>query len=312
MSTILVTGAAGFIGSHTAEQLLTAGHCVIALDNFRTGLPANLTIARANSGFVFEETDVSLEGRLDEAVAKHHPDAIIHLAALIGVQESVGNPSLNYQLNVQATHFAAEAARRHSVPRVVFASSAAVYGDAGDQPIEEWHPKAPLSPYGAAKLASEALLLGHATAYRFTVVCLRYFNVFGPRQLPSSPYAGVISLFSERLRAGERPTIYGDGLQTRDFISVHDVAQANVLAAIRPVLGSCALNVCTGRSTSLNDLGGIFGHLHRRLFAPVFEASRPGEIRHSRGAPGLASRDLGFTARVTLEAGLSELAEAAR
>lgn len=312
MSTFLLTGAAGFIGSHTVEQLLDAGHCVIGLDNFRTGIPSNLAVARLNPGFIFEEADVCMDGLLDASVARHRPDAIIHLAAMVGVQESIHNPALNFRLNVQSTHLVAEAARRHAVPRIVFASSAAVYGDTGDLAIEERHPKAPLAPYGAAKLASEALLLGDAAVYRFTAACLRYFNVFGPRQVPGSPYAGVISLFADCLRAGNGPTIYGDGQQTRDFISVHDAARANVLAATRPGLGSCSLNICTGRSTSLNALAGILSGLYRRPFDPAYEPVRPGDIRHSRGAPGLALRELEFTAQVTLEAGLSEIADSAR
>src|SRR5262249_34533843 len=156
-------------------------------------------------------------------VAAEKPDAIIHLAALVSVHESMTNPALNHLLNVHATHLIAEAARSAGVKRIVFASSAAVYGHSAELPIRESAEKNPISPYGAAKLASEAILLGHAAAFSLTVRCQRYFNVFGPRQDPSSPYSGVISIFERRYREGTPVTIFGDGQQTRDFISVHDV-----------------------------------------------------------------------------------------
>jgi len=193
-------------------------------------------------------------------VAAKKPDAIIHLAALVSVQESMTNPDLNYALNIHATHLVAEAARRHAVHRIVFASSAAIYGDTTDFPIRESTDKKPISPYGSAKLASEAILLGHGAAFGLTVRCQRYFNVFGPRQDPASPYSGVISIFDRRYRDGKGVTIYGDGQQTRDFISVHDVARANVLAATAPTVSSGVANICTGRATSLLEVisgGGV-------------------------------------------------------
>ncbi len=307
MSQLLVTGAAGFIGSHTTDQLLAAGHRVIGVDNLRTGKRANLDAALRSPHFAFREADVAAPGLLDGLVAEARPDAIIHLAALVSVQESMTNPDLNYTLNLHATHLVAEAARRHHVGRIVFASSAAIFGDTTDLPIREETPKRPISPYGAAKLASEAVLLGHGSAFGFTVRCQRYFNVFGPRQDPASPYSGVISIFDRRYREGKPITIYGDGQQTRDFISVHDVARANVIAATQPGVASGAANICTGRATSLLDIVGIFRSHYPAAGTPQHAAPRTGDIIHSRGEPTVAANELGFRAAVSVAEGLAEL-----
>jgi UDP-glucose 4-epimerase len=307
MSHVLVTGAAGFIGSHTVDQLLAAGHTVTGVDNFRTGRRQNLAAALAHPGFTLHELDVAQPGSLDRAVAGARPDAIIHLAALVSVQESMTDPALNFALNVQASHLVAEAARGHGVRRIVFASSAAIYGDTTDLPIREDTAKQPISPYGAAKLASESLLLGHGAAFGLTVRCQRYFNVFGPRQDPASPYSGVISIFDRRYREGKGVTIYGDGGQTRDFISVHDVARANVLAATRPDLRSGAANICTGRATSLLEVIAVFRQQYPAVPPPTHAAPRAGDIIHSRGTPTEAAAALGFHAAVSVEDGLREL-----
>lgn len=309
MPPILVTGAAGFIGSHTCDQLLTAGYEVVGVDNFRTGTRANLQQANAHAGFHFSELDITREGDLDRLIGARHPVAIIHLAALVSVPESLSDPALNFQLNVAATQSIAELARRHAIPRVVFASSAAVYGDGEDIPLREEAPTRPISPYGGAKLASESILLAHAAAFGFTVRCHRYFNVFGPRQDPRSPYSGVISLFCAKMQAGVAPQIYGDGEQSRDFISVHDVARANVLAATAPGLSSGVANVCTGTATSLNQLAVALRKILRTAPGATHAAPRNGDIRHSLGCPQKAQRDFGFKAGVTLEAGLRELME---
>jgi UDP-glucose 4-epimerase len=307
MSHVLVTGAAGFIGSHTVDQLLAAGHTVTGADNFRTGRRSNLAAAATHAAFTLHEIDVAQPGRLDRLVADVRPDALIHLAALVSVQESMSDPALNFSLNVHTTHLAAEAARAHGVRRLVFASSAAIYGDTTDLPIREDTAQRPISPYGAAKLASESLLLGHGAAFGFTVRCQRYFNVFGPRQDPASPYSGVISIFDRRYREGKGVTIYGDGGQTRDFISVHDVARANVLAATRPDLPSGVANICTGRATSLLEVVEVFRQHYPAVPPPIHAPPRAGDIVHSRGTAGEATRILGFQAEVSVAEGLREL-----
>lgn len=310
MAHVLVTGGAGFIGSHTVDRLLAAGHTVTVVDNFRTGRRANLSDAQKSPAFRLFEADVAETGALGAIVASARPDAIIHLAALVSVQESMSNPELNYALNVRATHFVAEAARLHGVKRLVFASSAAIYGDTSDLPIRETSGKKPISPYGAAKLASEALLLGHGAAFGITVRCQRYFNVFGPRQDPASPYSGVISIFDRRYREGKGVSIFGDGRQTRDFISVHDVARANLIAATAAKLESGVANICTGRATSLLDAVAVFAGHYPSAPAVIHAPPRVGDIVHSLGAPEVAATELGFRAEVEVSEGLMELIRA--
>ncbi len=307
MARVFITGAAGFIGSHTADLLLGEGHAVFGVDNFRTGKAANLKFARAHSGLEFREIDVAATGLLGAAVGDFRPDAIIHLAALVSVPESIANPAENDRLNFQATRLVAEAAKAHGVKRIVFASSAAVYGANPNLPLEEGASCAPLSPYGTAKLASEKLLLALAASHGIVVRCHRYFNVFGPRQDPRSPYSGVISLFSDRLAQGTPPVIHGDGEQTRDFIHVSDVARANVMAATKPGIASGVANICTGHAVSLNVLYQTLSRVFGQQLPPTHGPAREGDIRHSLGSPAQARRDLDFVATMRLEDGLRTL-----
>lgn len=303
---VVVTGGAGFIGSHTCELLLGQGAEVLALDNLATGHLANLNHLKSAAGLRFEELDVATGNALANAVESFKPDAIIHLAALVSVQESIVNPELNFERNVTATQRVIEAARTNNVSRLVFASSAAIFGDNTELPLNESSDKRPLSPYGAAKLASECLLMGAAYSYNLTVTANRYFNVYGPRQDPKSPYSGVMSIFLDRFRAGKGVTVFGDGQQTRDFIFVKDVARMNVLGAASSQTGFQAFNVCTGRSTSLLDLIAEFRKYFPDAPETAFAESRKGDIIHSLGDPTAARNAMGFDATTTLSEGLKQ------
>lgn len=311
-STIVVTGAAGFIGSHTVDQLLYRGHRVIGVDNLSTGAKANLSRAYNSPNFELHQRDI-LEPSLMNALCKQvKPDAIIHLAALVSVARAEEEPQFNFQLNVQATQVVAEAARLAGVPRVVFASSAAVYGNNPEMPLTEKSATEPVGHYGTTKLMSEMLLHQYGRSYGITTVCNRYFNVFGPRQDPSSPYSGVISLFTDRF-AKERPvTIFGDGQQTRDFVSVHDVSYANTLAALTPNVESGSYNICTGQAHSLLDLISTLQKDYGRSQPPHFDAPRGGDIKHSLGSPDLAAEKLGFKAHIDFDRAISELSSVVR
>lgn len=309
MAKILLTGAAGFIGSHTTDLLLAAGHEVVGVDNLRTGKEENLRRALTSPRFRWHRCDVTTP-EFQHLVRAEQPAAILHLAALVSVPESIAQPELNDLLNVRATAHVIEAARAAgSVRRIAFASSAAVYGANPALPLTEDAEKKPLSPYGAAKLHSEGLLAAAAAQdHHLSTVALRYFNVFGPRQDPRSPYSGVISIFSAALREGRAITLHGDGGQTRDFIAVADVARANLAALTAASTGSLVVNVCTGRATSLNALLRTM-HAVGGFAAPqvTHGPERAGDIRHSLGAPAQAQARLGFTARDDLETGLRAL-----
>ena len=305
MAKILVTGAAGFIGSHTADLLLASGHDVLGIDNFRTGREENLANAARNPHFRFLREDITADGLLIRIVAAEKPEAILHLAALVSVPESITDPVLNRRLNLEATHQIAAAAASGSVRRVVFASSAAVYGTNADLPLHETAQTRPLSPYGEAKLESEKILADLSRSQpAISTVALRYFNVYGPRQDPRSPYSGVISILAAAFRDGRPFTLHGDGGQTRDFISIADVAMANELALTRPVNGSLVLNVCTGQATALTEMIRVMGTITGRSLDPARQPAREGDIRHSRGAPEAAQRHLGFRSANSIETGL--------
>jgi len=309
---VLVTGAAGFIGSHTVDALLESGHEVVAVDSFRTGRATNIRQCAKQTGFVFEFADVSQEGALKLMCLKYRPDTIIHLAGLVSVVQAQEEPDLNFLLNIQTTHTVAETARACGVRRVVFASSAAVYGDIADLPVREQGETRPISLYGTAKRVSEQILDGHAKSFGLEVASLRFFNVYGPRQDPRSPYSGVMSIFADRFAAGEKIHVFGDGSQTRDFVSVFDVARALVLGATREGLTSEICNICTGKPVSLLDIIGEFQKLYPAAPAPEFLPGREGEILHSAGSHRRAEEVLGFSARISLEEGLQTLVRKSR
>jgi UDP-glucose 4-epimerase len=311
----LVTGGAGFIGSHITDALIERGHDVVVLDNLSSGHKENLSGVMDRIEFV--EGDI----RDPEACLKAAEgcDGIFHEAALVSVPDSVNRPRDNHDINITGTLNILEAARQQKVKRVVFASSAAVYGDNPELPKQENMLPEPKSPYALAKLTGEYYLKVYAECFGLETVALRYFNVFGVRQDPSSMYSGVISIFSERIKKGLPITIYGDGEQTRDFVNVADVVQANLLAMEAPSLqasnlkpqtgGFAAFNVATGKQTSLLGLVAVLGELCGVTPETKFSPSRLGDIQHSLADISKIRKILGYDPQVELKAGLGLLIE---
>jgi len=307
MGKFLVTGGAGFIGSHTVDRLLHEGHEVVAVDNFRTGRRDNLATALNSARFELIEADISDQVPVQEIFRRHTFDGVMHLAALVSVPESFEAPALNFRLNMQSVDLVARQCIEHRCPRLVFASSAAIYGDCAELPNRETALPAPMSPYAAAKIAGEYLLAGYAQSFALQIISLRYFNIYGPRQDPGSPYSGVLSIFSQRFAAGQAITIFGDGEQSRDFVSVHDVAAVNTRALVDASLSSGVCNVCTGKTITLNEIVGIFQQHFADSPAPGYQPARTGDIRHSCGDPQKLAAFLGMTANTVIQDGLHEL-----
>ncbi len=299
--TVLVTGGAGFIGSHVVDVLLESGFRVRVLDDFSTGLPENLAHARKKGPLELREGSIEDPDLVRRAVRGVR--WVFHLAARIFVAESVQNPVAYHRTNVLGTVQVLQAAREAGVERVVLASSAAVYGVPRDLPLREDAPLQPLSPYAAEKIANEmdARVFTHLD---LDAVALRLFNVYGPRQRPDSPYAAVIPAFLSRWMQGKPPVVYGDGTQTRDFVFVEDVARAFLLAAQAPRASGQVFNVCSGQGISLLDLLRRMRPLFPAAPDPEFAPPRPGDIRHSVGDPARAREVLGFQPQVSLEEGL--------
>jgi UDP-N-acetylglucosamine/UDP-N-acetyl-alpha-D-glucosaminouronate 4-epimerase len=301
---VLVTGGAGFIGSHVADRFLAAGREVRVLDNFSSGRRENLDGAAREAEVV--EGDVRDADAARAAAAGC--DAVVHLAALVSVPASIADPLASHEINARGTLNMLLAARAVGARRFVFASSAAVYGPGAEPPNREDAAPAPISPYGADKLAGEAYCSAMWGAFGLETVVLRYFNVFGPRQDPASEYAAVIPRFVEAFHAGRSPTIYGDGEQSRDFVFVDDVARANLLALEAPVAGLVA-NVARGEAVTVNRLVDELRDITGRDLEPVHEDPRPGDIRHSTAAVAAAERELGFRPECSLADGLRSMLE---
>jgi UDP-glucose 4-epimerase len=295
----LVTGGAGFIGSHLVEGLLAAGHRVRVLDDLSTGMIGNISPL-----VEFVQGDVADPHAVGRAM--QHVNTVFHLAALASVQASVENPIESHRICATGTVHVLDAARRAGVGRVVFAASASAYGIPDGEVQSEETPIRPLSPYAAAKLASEVYCQSFASSYGLETVRLRFFNIFGPRQRPDSPYSGVIAIFTSALTGGRTPTIFGDGQQTRDFTYVGDVVQACMLAAERPDVTGEVFNVGTGRGTSLLQL---VQELNKQLgtnIDPRFAEVRAGDIRHSRADISKIRARMGYEPRTTFEEGLAK------
>jgi UDP-glucose 4-epimerase len=303
MELCLVTGGAGFIGSHLVEHLAAHGYPVRVLDNFDTGQRSNLAHIAPAPEIV--AADVSDAAAVAEAMRGVH--VVYHLAALASVQASVENPATSHRICATGTLNVLDAARKANVRRVVYSASASAYGiPAGDEQSES-DPVWPLSPYAAAKLAGEQYMQAFAATYCIETVSLRFFNIFGPRQRADSPYSGVIAIFAGLMLAGKAPKIFGDGLQSRDFTYVADVVQALSKAAnAENIISGNVYNIGAGRRITLLDLVAALNRELGTDLTPTHGPERAGDIRHSRADISRARRDLSYEPSVSFEEGLKK------
>jgi nucleoside-diphosphate-sugar epimerase len=314
----LVTGGAGFIGSHIVEELVRRGEQVRVLDNFSTGRRENLqhlhcaqaqvsAIGNRQSAIDIIEGDVRDLDTVRRAM--RGADYVLHQAAMVSVPQSMADPATTHAVNVTGTLNILMAAREAEVKRVVLAGSCAVYGDNDDLPLVESAVPRPLSPYAASKLAGEVYCRTFASAYGLPTAALRYFNVFGPRQDPNSEYSAVIPKFITAMLRGGTPVIYGDGLQSRDFVFVANVVQANLLACERDEAVGQSINVASGSAITLLDLARDLAELTGTDAQPRFAPPRPGDIKHSSASIQLAGQSLGYEPAVGRREGLRRTVE---
>jgi nucleoside-diphosphate-sugar epimerase len=304
MASYLVTGGAGFIGSHLAEELVRRGERVRIVDNLITGKRENIAHL---TGVDFVHGDLA-----DFEVARRavqDVEYVLHQAAIPSVPRSVKDPITSNRANVDASLNLLVAARDARVARVVYAGSSSAYGNTPTLPKVETMPTAPLSPYALQKLVAEQYCQMFSQLYGLETVAIRYFNVFGPRQDPSSPYSGVISLFIRAMCEGRRPTIYGDGGQTRDFTYVANVVDGVLRACQAPGASGEVINVATGGRISLNELFRSVRELTGANVEPIYEESRAGDVRDSQADIGKAKRLLGYSPLVPFEQGLAKTVE---
>jgi UDP-glucose 4-epimerase len=304
----LVTGGAGFIGSHITQRLVEAGHEVVVLDNFFTGSKANLSEVEKRIRLV--EGDVRHLATVEECAAGC--EVVFHEAAIVSVPYSVERPQESHDVNIQGTINVLQAARKAKARRVVFASSAAIYGEEPTLPKTEAMRPEPMSPYGVEKITGEHYLATWSKLFSLETVALRYFNVFGPRQDPRSPYSGVISVFVDRILGGRPITFFGDGSQCRDFVYVANVVDANILAATRPGVSGRAYNVACGKRTTLVELASLVERAAERTVERSFDAPRAGDIKDSVADIARARADLGYAPAVDVEDGLKRLVQYVR
>ena len=302
----LITGGAGFIGSHIARALLEQGADVRVLDNFSSGKRENLT------GLDVEILEGDLRDASTVTRAVQGVEVIFHEAAFVSVPESMEKPQECLDVNVTGTSMLFEAARKAGVGRVVIASSAAVYGDSDAMPLVENTPLMQLSPYAVSKRIDEMYAELFTNQFGLEVAALRYFNVYGPRQRPDSMYAAAVPIFIRRMLDNKPITVYGDGGQTRDLINVRDVVQANLLASQHPAAPGQIFNVCTGVETRILDLLDILYKLFPNAPKHIHAETRAGDIYRSIGTPKKIKDTLGFDPKVTLAEGLKEAVEEMR
>lgn len=308
MANVLVTGGCGFIGSHIVEALVRRGDQVRVLDLLTTGKKSNLggNLDKVKL-FVGDVSDEKIVGEAMQGV-----DLVFHEAALASVPRSVEDPLASHAACVTGTVVVLHAAQKAGVKRVVYAASSSAYGNQPTPVKKETDLPSPLSPYAAAKLAAEHYCHSFFHSYGLHTVALRYFNVFGPRQDPSGPYAAVIPLFAQKLLAGQTPTIYGDGGQTRDFSYIDNVVQANLLAAETPAAAGQTFNVGNGQATSLLDLLTLIQSIVGTNVKPNFAPERTGDVRDSLADISLAKKVLGFRPAVDLREGVIRTVAAMR
>ena len=298
----LVTGGAGFIGSHLVDALLSSGCEVKVIDNLSTGRLSNLEHIKDRISFY--PSDIRDQEKLNKAT--RDCDTIFHLAAVVSVPFTVKNPLDSAMVNDMGTLYVLEAARKNRVKRVVFSSSCAVYGDDPTVPKNEYMNPKPKSPYAVQKLASEFYTRLYFELYNIETVCLRYFNVYGPRQDPSSPYSGVISIFMTKAGSKSSPVIYGNGEQFRDFIFVKDVVRANLLAANTDEAIGKTYNIGTSQFVPVNRVWAMISRLAGKNIKPEYKPPRPGDILESVADIERAKKDLGFVPKYSFENGLKE------
>jgi len=301
----LVTGGAGFIGSNTVDELVRRGHSVVVLDDLSSGKEENLAEVRSKITFVKGSiTDI-------EAVQKaiHQAEYVIHLAARTSVPRSVKDPLDNNRINVDGTLNVLVAARDNKVKRVVFAASSSAYGETPTLPKTESMDPKPISPYGVSKYVGELYAQTFGRCYGLENVCLRYFNIFGPRQDPDSPYSGVLSRFALAFLEEQQPVVYGDGEQTRDFTYVENAVQANLLACEAPSASGAVFNVGTGDRVSLNQALQCFQRISGKRLQVKYEPPREGDIRDSQADIGKAKEILGYEPTVMFDEGLERTFE---
>ncbi len=302
---MLVTGAAGFIGSNLCLKLLDMGYHVKGVDNFATGSDENLVEPMKNEAFGFKECDINdLETIKDAMTGCRY---VLHQAAIPSVPRSVNDPIASNRANIDGTLSVLVAARDSGVRKLVFASSSSVYGDSETLPKDEGMRPDPLSPYALNKLTGEFYCKLFTDLYGIETACLRYFNVFGPRQNPESEYAAVIPKFIRSILGGEPPTIYGDGQQTRDFTFVDDVAMANIRAMESAATGN--YNVAGGKRISLIELVEKINAILGKDIKPVLEEERPGDIKHSLADVSRAAEAFGYKPEHSFDEGLRRTME---
>jgi nucleoside-diphosphate-sugar epimerase len=296
----LVTGGAGFIGSNTVDELVRRGHSVVVLDDLSAGKEENLTEVRSKITFIkgsITELEIVQKAMLQA-------DYVIHLAARASVPRSVKDPIETNRINVDGTLNVLVAARDNKVKRVVFAASSSVYGETPTLPKSEDMRPLPISPYGVSKYVGELYSQTFGRCYGLENVCLRYFNIFGPRQDPDSPYSGVLSRFATAFLESTQPVVFGDGEQTRDFTYVDNAVQANILACEAPSASGGTFNIGTGRSISLNQVLQMLQNIAGKKLAAKYEPPREGDIRDSLADIRRARETLGYEPTVMFEEGL--------